>query len=238
MTLLRPTLMSLLGLILIWPEAHAAPARETPPDLVRKRARATQPRRAVPARPHPRQRLLLTNRTVTHGAPTTGYQGVTPGLPTMPRIHLPRNAKKRCYLTWTGFQLLPTGSRLFLQFNKRPAVKKKVRGTSLTIDLSGCRVANWNNTRPLYTRYFPTPVRYARVRKRGKSTRMTVLLKKSVTARTRVVRLQGWYYLFVTFRHTRARWATRARSARSKIRPHKRPKGPKTKRPGRRGPRP
>jgi hypothetical protein len=237
------SLIGLFGLILIVPEAHGAPAREVPPNLARERARATpsQGRAGTPQRPIPRQRLLLTNRTVTRQTPSGDYQGVTPGLPTMPRIRLPRNAKKRCYLTWTGFQLLPTGSRLFLQFNKRPKVRKTVKGAALTLELSGCRVANWNNTRPLYTRYFPTPVRYARVRRRGKSTRMTVLLKKPVTASTRVVRLQGWYYLFITFRHTRARWADRTPATGHRTRrPNrsKRSKQPKRKSPGRRGPRP
>lgn len=168
-------------------------------------------------------------------APAGGYRGVTPGLPGMPRIHLPKNAQSRCYLTWTGFQLLPTGSRVFLQFNKKPTVKKTVKGAGLTIELPGCGVASWNNTRPLYTRYFPTPVRYARVRKRGKATRMTVLLKKPVTARTRVTKLQGWYYLFITFRHTRSAWAPRIRRRSRRSRRTTRPKRKGTKR---RGPRP
>lgn len=188
MKLMRPAVLSLLGLILVWSEAQAAPAG--------------------------------------------GYRGVTPGLPGMPRIHLPKGAQKRCYLTWTGFQLLPTGSRLFLQLNKKPTVNMTVKRAALTIKLPGCRVANWNNTRPLYTRYFPTPVRYARVRRRGKATWMTVLLKKPMTARTRVVRLQGWYYLFITFRHTRSGWAPRIR------RPSRRTRRPKRKGSKRRGPRP
>jgi len=232
MMLLRPALMSLVGLILVWPEAHAAPAREIPPNLAPRRVGATQPGRATPHRPGPRKRVLLTNRKVTRHAPAGSYQGVTPGLPRMPRIYLPRNAKKRCYLTWTGFQLLPTGSRLFMQFNKKPTVSTRLKGTTLTIELRGCRVANWNNTRPLYTRFFPTPVRYARVRRRGKTMRMTVLLKKPRAARIRVVQLQGWYYLFITFRHTHTGWADRShRPKRPKI------KRLKNKRPGRRGPR-
>lgn len=230
MKLLRPAVLSLVGLILVWSDAHAAPEREVPPDLARRRAQATRTRQAPPRRT--RKRVLLTNRTVTRSAPASGYHGVIPGLPYMPRIHLPRNAAKRCYLTWTGFQLLPTGSRLFLQFNRRPTVQKTVKGASLTIKLPGCRVASWNNTRPLYTRYFPTPVRYARVRRRGKATVMTVLLKKPVAARTRVVRLQGWYYLFISFRHTRSGWTVRSR------RPSRRTKRTKRKRPRRRGPRP
>jgi len=207
MKLLRPAVLSLVGLIGVCPHAHAAPRR-------------------------PQKSILLTNGPATGSGSTGDYRGVTPGLPRMPRIHLPKNANKRCYLTWTGFQLLPTGSRLFLQFNKKPTVIKTVKGAALTIKLPGCGVANANNTRPLYTRYFPTPVRYARVRRHHKATWMTVLLKKPVAARSRVVRLQGWYYLFVTFQHTGSGWAPRIR------RPRPRTRRPKRKRRGRRGPTP
>ncbi len=219
MTILRPAL-TVLGLLLAGPQAQAAPKRELPPDLGPRH-------RAVKKRPA--KRVVLSNR---HPTTTGGYNGVTPGLPRMPRIHLPRNHKKRCYLTWTGFQLLPTGSRIFLQFNKRPKVIKTAKGASLTIKLPGCRVANWNNTRPLYTRYFPTPVRYARVRRRGKSTYMTVLLKKPVVARTLVTRLQGWYYLFISFRHTKLGWTYKYK--RPKRRTHRRKRKPKRRRKPRR----
>lgn len=215
MTFLKPAVWSSLLLILAGSEVHAAPARKAPGGA------------------QPRQRKLLINRIVTSGAQTAGYHGVTPGLPRMPRIHLPRNAKKRCYLTWTGFQMQPTGSRVFLQLNKRPKVRTTVKGAALTLTLPGCRVANWNNTRPLYTRYFPTPVRYAQVRRRGKSTVMTVLLKRAVVAHTRVVRLQGWYYVFLSFQHTRSGWAPRAKRSRHRTR-----RKPRRKRSKRRGPQP
>lgn len=230
MKLLRPAVLALFGLTLVWSEGRAAPAREVPPDLAPRRSPARQPPRATPKRPP--KRVLLTHRKVTRSGPTGGYHGVTPGLPSMPRIFLPRGAKKRCYLTWTGFQLLPTGSRVFLQFNKRPTVKKTAKGAALTIKLPGCRVANWNNTRPLFTRYFPTPVRYARVRRRGKATWMTVLLKKPVAAHTQVVQLQGWYYLFITFRHTRSGWAPKIRSTRRSRRRTRRRKRPRNRRRG------
>jgi len=220
MTILRPAVLSLLGLFLVSSAAQGAPRHEVPPDLAARR-------RATPKRPA--KRVVLSNRNV--GRTTGGYNGVTPGLPRMPRIYLPRNHKKRCYLTWTGFQLLPTGSRLFLQFNKRPTVTKTAKGSTLTIKLPGCRVANWNNTRPLYTRYFPTPIRYARVRRRGKATWMTVLLKKPVASHTTVLRMQGWYYVFITFRHTKLGWTTRTTRkkprARNSQRRAKRRRGPR-----------
>ncbi len=166
------------------------------------------------------RRTLLTNRGGQPGSTTSGagrpasptaapgaYHGVVPGLPQRVRTHLPPDHRRRCYLTWTGFQLLPNGSRLFLQLNRKPSFRARTRGSSLTITLWGCRVASWNNTRPLFTRYFPTPVRYARVRLRRRAVVMTVLLKKPARARLRVVHMQGWYYLFVTYRHTRSAWA-------------------------------
>lgn len=215
MLILRPAVWFPLLLLLVGADVYAAPAREAPEGA------------------RPRRRVLLTNRVVTRPGQPTGYHGVTPGLPRMPPFHLPKDAKKRCYLTWTGFQMLPTGSRVFLQLTKRPKVKTTAKGAALTVTLSGCRVANWNNTRPLYTRYFPTPVRYARVHRRGRSTVMTVLFKRAVATRTRVVQLQGYYYVFLSFRHTRSGWAPRVRRTRRSRRGR-----PRRRRSTRRGPQP
>jgi hypothetical protein len=120
----------------------------------------------------------------------------------MPKVRLPRNAASRCYVTWAGFQLLPTGSRVFLQLNRRPAVQSAAKGRTLIYALPGCRVADFNNTRPLDTRFFDTPVARARVtRRRRRTTTLEVKLKQAASPRFRIARLQGWYYLFISFRH-------------------------------------
>ncbi|MFH2007443.1 MAG: hypothetical protein ABI333_12735 [bacterium] len=206
-------LLASVGLLPGTGAAQPARDREVPPELESRSKRPTSRRPGKPAKGAGNvrikgNRLVLTNRPASPGEATTtgGYDGVTPGLPRMPRIHLPRAAHKRCYLTWTGFQMLPTGSRIFLQFNRKPAFAMTNVADSLRIQLKGCRVASWNNTRPLVTRFFKTPVKSARVRQFRGSTELRILLKKSVAARTRTVRLQGWHYLFVTFRHTHSGW--------------------------------
>jgi len=223
--------VGLLASVGLLPGTGAAqPARdpEVPPEM--RRRPPPSPRTGKPGKGSTKHvgikgnRLVLTNRS-TKGRPGTtgGYDGVTPGLPKMPRIRLPRAASKRCYLTWTGFQMLPTGSRIFLQFNRKPTYTITNVAGSLTVRLKGCRVASWNNTRPLYTRFFPTPVRFARVRRRRGNTELRILLKKRVAARSQVMHLQGWYYLFVSFRHTRTRW-TRVRKGTRIARPPRRHK--------------
>ena len=175
--------ITVLGMLVGASPATGAPARKAPRAQARPKtptASPKAPRRATPPRRKP---------------PSPGtvgdYDGVTPGLPKMPRISLPKKAASSCYLTWAGFQTLPTGSRLFLQFNRKPTYKSTTRARSLLVQLAGCRVANWNNARPLYTRYFPTPIRYSRVRRRRGGLHLSVLLKKPASPRLSVVKLQG-----------------------------------------------
>ena len=190
--------------------AQGAPA-EVPPDLQRKSARRAPPRTPPRARPQPttqrRPPAPPPARMVLRGAKvpaTTGeYSGVTPGLPRLPRIWLPRSARKRCYLTWTGFQIVPQGSRLFLQFNKRPSYKLVRKTGRLLLEIPACRVAHWNNRRPLDMRWFDTPVQQARVWRSRRKAVLSIQLKKPATPTIRRTTLQGWHYLFITFTHTR-----------------------------------
>jgi hypothetical protein len=203
-------------------------------DASRSRARpAPPPGRAAPAQPG---RRADPRRPPTRGprarVSTGEYGGVTPGLPRMPRIRLPRNARRHCYLTWTGFQLTPRGSRLFLQFNRRPAYKLLHHDGRLVLALPGCRVGHWNNLRPLVTRYFDTPVLRADVRRRRRGKlRFRIRLRRPIKPRIQVVQLQQWYYLFVTFRHPhrsplRVRRGARpaAKPDSGRTRPRRRPK--------------
>ncbi len=223
------TWVGLGGLVLVLGSlpcgVHAAPH-------ARQAARPT-PRHAPAhrARRHPPQRLVLRG-TSSSSAVSGDYSGVTPGLPRMPRIWLPRAARNHCYISWTGFQLLPRGSRLFLQFNRRPSYELVRKPGQLLIELKGCRPAHSNTLRPLDTRWFDTPVLRARLhhRRRG-SSREVVRLKRAATPHLRVVRLQGWYYLFITFHHVHRRHAPPRRA-------HGRPAArPAPRRPGR-GPTP
>jgi hypothetical protein len=146
----------------------------------------------------------------------------------MPRIHLPRAARRRCYLTWTGFQLTPRGSRVFLQLNRRPRYKLLRRDGRLVLELPGCRAAHGNNLRPLITRYFDTPVLRVDVDRRNRrQLRLRIRLRGPVKPHLRVVQLQQWYYLFVTFSHRRGAPVRRVRAPASAAPPRRRaPSGP------------
>lgn len=196
--------------------------------LARKPARPRASRHPATRRPTPRRLVLTGSRPAAVG----GYSGVTPGLPRMPRIHLPREAAKRCYITWTGFQLLPGGSRVFVQFNRRPGHRVASMGTRIAVTLGGCRVASWNNTRPLLTQFFPTPVRSVDLtrRRRRDPWTLSIVLKRPVHYSVTVTKLQGWTYLFLTFRHGKKAWtprpAPRRRPPKSRPRRPARPIGP------------
>lgn len=183
--------------------AGAAPARAASPGEAPTRA-APAPRRARPNTPP--ERLVLRGGASGTGSETAAeYGGVTPGLPQMPRIILPRAAATHCYVTWTGFQLLPNGSRVFLQLNRAPNQEVRSLAGEIQVALPVCRVHHWNNLRPLDLRFFDTPLSGARVRwNRRQGATLHLSLKRPAQPQMGVVKLQGWTYLFVTFRHARS----------------------------------
>lgn len=213
------------------PAAHAAPGTAAEPSGSPKPAGAESPR-AAPRRSAapsaPPVRLVLRGKESSVGAVSTGeYGGVTPGLPTLPRIVLPRDASQRCYVTWTGFQVLPSGSRVFLQLNRTPDKAVHTTAGEIRVELGGCRVYRWNNLRPLDLRFFDTPVSSARVRwSRRQGATLHVQLKRAVQPQVEVAQLQGWTYLFLTFHHPRARPAPTSPPRRSAAPPRDAPKGP------------
>lgn len=204
----------------------AAPARPAPP--------AARPADAPPPSAAPRARASTPPaRLVLRGGPARveasgEYGGVTPGFPTMPRIVLPRAAATTCYVTWTGFQLLPTGSRVFLQLNRLPDKSLRRQTGEILVDLPGCRVHRWNNLRRLDLQFFDTPVSLVKVRwNRRQGATLQVKLKGSASPEVSVVQLQGWTYLFLTFRHARKAPAPpRPRPAPPKHAPRPSPRGP------------
>lgn len=69
----------------------------------------------------------------------------------------------------SGFEQLPDGgSRLFVQLSEKvPVEERKTRG-AITYILKGASPRVWNNTNPLVTVHFNTPVSRARLVPRGK----------------------------------------------------------------------
>jgi hypothetical protein len=71
-------------------------------------------------------------------------------------------------LTWPGFQVTPNGSRFFLQTTSVPTTQRKPSEGRFEVILENARTHVRNTRRWLDTRYFPTPVRRARVERRGR----------------------------------------------------------------------
>ncbi len=144
---------------------------------------------------------LLLSPLASGRAEASPYKGVVPGRGKLP-AHVHTGAGTHL-CTWPGFQ--PTaggGSRFFLLLNRPVQVAARRQGDRFVVDLPGVRVSHRNNLRALETRFFPTPVVRARVRRWGrKGLRFVLELKPG--APDPVVRTEagpnGASYLFVEF---------------------------------------
>jgi hypothetical protein len=61
-------------------------------------------------------------------------------------------------VAWPGFQMTPTGSRVFLAVTRMPEVSTRQNGARWVIHLQGASVPVRNNRRTLETEAFDTPV--------------------------------------------------------------------------------
>jgi hypothetical protein len=80
-----------------------------------------------------------------------------------------------------GFELLADGSsRLYVQLAKPVTFTTKSAKASLTYVLQGAHVDRWNNTNPLVTVHFNTPVTEARLIPHGRDLWFVIELRASV----------------------------------------------------------
>ncbi|MAQ18623.1 MAG: hypothetical protein CMN30_27985 [Sandaracinus sp.] len=100
------------------------------------------------------------------------YDGVRPGSDNPP----PReNAAKALaarspvsVLTWPGFQMTANGSRFFLQTTSAPMTENRPGEGRYEVLIKNARTHVRNTRRWLDTRFFATPVRRARIERRGR----------------------------------------------------------------------
>ena len=124
------------------------------------------------------------------GAPGTAspqtqrYDGVVPG--PSGRNPLPAIPRDGSYLIWTGFQMTPSGSRVFLQtttsvpFEIDEGRVSKSGKSTLTVHLAGCRIHMANNQRKIDTRFFATPVSGVSARQKGRDVEVRIALREAV----------------------------------------------------------
>jgi hypothetical protein len=122
------------------------------------------------------------------GAPAEGqrYDGVVPG--TAAKNPLPAAPKGGAHLVWTGFQMTPTGSRVFLQttqpvqFDLDEGRVAKSGKSTLAVRLEGCRIHMANNRRKIDTRFFATPVSGVSARQKGHNVEVRIALREVASA--------------------------------------------------------
>jgi hypothetical protein len=132
------------------------------------------------------------------------YNGTKPGTGnTLPKIEEIKN-KDGAWITWPGFTMTETGgSRIFLQTTKSLKYKKKTTKKKIVITFTDTNIFLSNNSNPLVTTHFNTPVRKAYLKKRGKKkVELIVELKSKATADLTIVQTEvsdGYNYVFLDF---------------------------------------
>jgi len=160
----------------------------------RHRRHATRRRtRSRRRRPTPRTRRRAWKRRRAADVP---YAGIVPGkMDRAPGIKPPAG----CWLTWPGFQMTKTGSRIFLQFTRRPQFHMDVSHGSITMRFDRCRIFARNTRRRLITRYFATPVDQMSIRRKHRGIEVRIRLKAPMEIRPTWRKIDGAWYLFADF---------------------------------------
>jgi len=136
----------------------------------------------------------------------TPYQGVVPGSgQPPPRSRVALRGGERVTVTWPGFQMLPDGrSRFFVQTTGPVTHEPFPEQGRYVLLLRNARMHLRNTRRPLVTRFFDTPVRSAKLLRRGKDLAFVLELRPGVTARPNVRQEGGapgttYRYLYIEF---------------------------------------
>ncbi len=100
-------------------------------------------------------------------------------------------------MTWAGFERAHEGSRVFFQLNAVAQYSVEQQGQVIVIRMRNTKVNVRNNMRALDLRYFKTPVRSVKVRRRGKDTVARIVLKREAAPNIQIVDGKEGYKLLV-----------------------------------------
>jgi hypothetical protein len=90
--------------------------------------------------------------------------------------------------TYPGFRMLKDGrSEVWVQISKKVSVTPSVAAGHATFVLSGVDVGIRNNTNPLVTEYFDTPLARARLKRDGNGAQLVLELREAVSPKHRIV---------------------------------------------------
>ncbi len=131
------------------------------------------------------------------------YGGVSPGARTLPPgfRRLARVGRNGPVVEWPGFQMVPSGSRVFLAMTAQPTVTfSRPSASEVVYHLAGARVYLSNNRRPLLTESFDTPVLSATLRSVPHGVDLVIRLRAAAEPRmTQSSGTEGLNYIFIDF---------------------------------------
>ena len=125
------------------------------------------------------------------------YSGVSLEGNHVPPFPAPKMGTKPALLTWAGFERTSGGSRVFFEVSAAVATKLTIKGSTLTLRISNTKINVKNNTRHLDLRYFRTPVSTVKVKRSGKDTIATIVLKRGAEPKVSLVDGKAGYKLLV-----------------------------------------
>lgn len=105
------------------------------------------------------------------------YQGVTLGGGNLPPFAPREVGGKTAVLTWTGFERLDAGSRVFVQLSAAVEPEVAVANDKVVVTLPHTAVQIRNNRRKLITRFFKTPVDEVEIHRKGKTVQVVLELR-------------------------------------------------------------
>lgn len=105
------------------------------------------------------------------------YQGVSLAGGNLPPFAPREVGGQSAVLTWTGFEQIEAGSRVFFQLSAAVEPKVVIQDDKVIVELPRTSVQVRNNRRKLITRYFKTPVTEVEIHRKGKTVHAVMQLR-------------------------------------------------------------
>jgi hypothetical protein len=147
--------------------------------------------------PKPRYDVRRTDPVYAAPNPAGFYSGVSLQGNHIPPFPAQRFDAKPALLTWTGFERTDAGSKIYFQLSAPVRFEVDQKGTTVTVVIQNTQVNVRNNARRLDLRFFDTPAREVKMRRRGKDIVVTIPLKRQATATVDMVDGGSGYKMLV-----------------------------------------
>ena len=127
------------------------------------------------------------------------YRGVVPG-----ENHVPPRARwlkrtRRNFVTWPGFEMTSSGSRIFVQTTHPVTYERADEPNRIVLILHDTRIHLRNNRNPLVTEHFNTPVARAYLRYRRGNTLLVLDMKVESSPSIRQMSEGNYHFVMLEF---------------------------------------